>query len=498
MHRALEFIRSDDVPLLARTNYRLERLHMAAWGVFAGLVEGNTSSIVVAKTFNGSPFLVAFVVATPMLANLLSLLWGVFVRGRSRRSVFLLAAGLAIACIASVGLTPQGDGPWAGWLFAGQLALARIFLAGLITVRTSIWGANYPTAARARITGRLQGLRFLVGLVATAAIAALFTRDPDTYRLVYPAIAAVGALSLLPIRRIRVRKERLERRRFRELQVRAGVRPGRGFYTGLAEAAGILRNDREFSRYCTAQYLLGSAALMTDAIITIAVTTRLYTLVADEHAPLSYLNASILLDLVPAAVLLLTIPFWARYFDRVGVLRFRVINSAIWFGSLGLATAALAVLHRDHYAAGWLSMLLLAGSRLLNGAARSGGAIAWNLGHLHFAGRYNADLYMGIHVALTGLRGILMPFVGLWTYEVLDWYSLLIATALALAGLELFRRLAGAQSLASAAVAEPGEAAAVPDADSDIGDPAVDASRMSPHADPPRPPRPAGHGAVHK
>lgn len=444
MPRVFDFLVSDDIPLLARVNYRLERNHVLGWGVVTGLIEGNTASIVVAKTFHASDLLIAVVLATPMLANLLSLAWGVLIRGRPRQRTFVLLAAATLIATMSVAFTPADWQPWGGWLFAAQVALGRTFLAGIVTLRSSMWSINYPTHLRATITGRIQGLRFLSALLATLSIMSLFSHDAALYRWVYPAVGLIGALSLIPAMRMRVRWERRELRAYRA----ARTRQERSFVAGLRESLGILQQDRAFARYCTAQYFLGSANLMLDAVLNIIVTKRLFFSTSGGPQPFDHLSASVVMDLLPNVVMLYFLPITSRQFDRVGVLRFRISNSAVWLASCAAATAAVALFAWNGYAATTAGLVVLGLARLLNGLGRSGGAVAWNLGHLHFARREQADLYMGIHVALTGLRGIIMPFVGLLAYKWLDWGALLIATILALVALEMFRRLAEAQGAA--------------------------------------------------
>ena len=45
--------------------------------------------------------------------------------------------------------------------------------------------------------------------------------------------------------------------------------------------------------------------------------------------------------------------------------------------------------------------------------------MAWRLGHMAFAPKEKDALYMGAHVSLTGLRGMLAPIVGLYLYRVM-------------------------------------------------------------------------------
>jgi len=59
--------------------------------------------------------------------------------------------------------------------------------------------------------------------------------------------------------------------------------------------------------------------------------------------------------------------------------------------------------------------------------ANAGGALAYNLGHLHFAHPDQAEIYMGIHVTLSGLRGLVMPGLGVLLWDWIGWPVWLIA-----------------------------------------------------------------------
>lgn len=450
MRRVLDFLRFDDIPHMARPNYAAELRHMTLWGIFANLVDGSFSSIVVAKTFH-SPVLVPLVWATPMLAHLLSLVWGIVVRGRPKVRTFVVLALCALASAGSIAFTPSDWHPWGGWLFAAQVALARIFLSGLVTVRTSMWKSNYPQSHRARIAGRLQALSALLMLAMGATVSLLFDQHAEYYRLVYPAIAVIGVLSLVPLRGVRIRGEpgELEQHRRRMLDDSGAIAsPGTQFMRSIREAAAILKHDRPFARYCTAQYLLGSANFMVDPVLTLFLTQML---------GLGYFGSYLLMEQIPTILSLVTIRPWAHLFDRVGVLRFRVVNSVYWLASIVLAAAALpllsppiiaqpaALLDTASLSIGTgLPLALLVLGRVANGLGRGGGSIAWNLGHLHFAGEHDAELYMGIHVALTGLRGLIMPFVGTTVYALFGPGVLVVGVGFATAALLAFRRLAGA------------------------------------------------------
>src|SRR5690606_477721 len=75
------------------------------------------------------------------------------------------------------------------------------------------------------------------------------------------------------------------------------------------------------------------------------------------------------------------------------------------------------------------------------GAAMAGGMLAWQLGHHDFAPKERASEYMGVHVTLTGVRGLFGPVLAVSLYNALENYRdhsgayvLVICLSLVLAG----------------------------------------------------------------
>lgn len=434
MRRVFDFLRLDDIPPMTRPNYAAELRQMLLWGVVAGACEGGFASIVAAKTFHASERVTTIVWALPFLMNLLNVLWGLLLRGRSRRGLFVALTCCALAGVASVGLTPM-SATCGAWIFAAQVGLIALFNSGLITLRTTMWRHNYPATHRARIAGRLQTVQRLLMPVAAATLSKLFGWQAWTYQIAYPAIALIGLISLIPMRYYRVRGERGELRRFHEhhaAQPTGTSHPLHRLGHGLSEAVGILRTDRRFAKYMLAQFLLGAANFFTEPLLVVFMTKRF---------DFGHYEAAAITTLTPLIVMLAAIRFWGPLFDRVGLFRFRIYNSLMWVLSyLGVSVAMLLVgvwgLDVLPIAIGIIGL-----SRVFNGLGRSGGVIAWFIGHLHFAREHQTELYMGIHVGLTGLRALVMPFVGLACSDVLGYGSFGLALLLAGSAHVMFRVL---------------------------------------------------------
>ena len=441
---AVDCLRLRRVPFMARRNYILEVQHLLLWGLFAGLVEGTVSAVVVAKTFGGSELLITTVNATPAIANLVSLYWGALIVGRRKLACFMAFGAASLAATLAVAITPQSH--WGGWLFAGQILLSRVFMSGVVTARASLWKSNYPRSHRGRITAGLQVVRTAMSLPVIFGGGLLFDARPEAYHWFYPAIAAAGALGLLVFRKEHVRgeKARLSGRTREDAATLADPAVSEPFslvamvmpWRLLRRMRQTLRDDPKFARYCKAQMCIGVANLLVIPVNTIVMTRQLN---------LSYFAANGLLDGIPRVVILLMLPVWARMFDRVGVLRFRAVNTLCWCGSLALCGAGAWCAERHEAGAmGFfgLSMVAYVLGRLCDGAAQSGGAIAWNIGHLHFVEDDQAELYMGIHVSLTGVRGLVAPFAGVLLYQTAGVAVFVVGFVISVIGWKIFANLA--------------------------------------------------------
>jgi hypothetical protein len=462
---------------LTRHTYRLEMLNMALWGGVAGMLEGGIAAVIVAKTFHGSAFLISVVRATPVVTNMLSIGWGMLAVTRPKIPLLMVACGGAAVAMAGTALVPA-DIAWGGWLFGLQLVLARIFLSGTATVRTAIWKSNYPTRVRGRLAGRLQLQGSLSRLIILYLSSCMLDLDPsrvnlwvpswlaewlhlnvgrdlwrvpdllvrwggpDAYRWLYPALAIMGAVAIVLLRSIRVRGDKaLTRQMAREgelgpIELRTRALEPYSLTAVLTPTeplrrmVQILKRDKAFRVYQIAQMFSGAANLLIDPILVIIFTNQLR---------MSYTHSTAMLDIVPIVLSLFTVTVWAKMYDRWGLPKYRVINGAVWTTRMILTAAAVVctqyLLNVSHGYVLVVGMFCFA--QVLNGIAQGGGGIAWNLGHLHFARTEEAELYMGLHATMTGIRGWL-GFVGAPLYLWAGWPVFAVAAVMSMVGLTLY------------------------------------------------------------
>jgi hypothetical protein len=415
----------------ARAMLRRELLPWALLGLTLGMVEGATAAVLLKHRFQdgADPFAVNLAVGlvsgAPALSNVVSFVWANLAHARARvRLVVGLQAAFAVA-VGVVGLAPAATG---GLLLTlASILAARVLWSGILTIRSSIWIANYPRHLLARCTGRIvvaSSLTMAAGAAATALALGGARLDP---RWLYGGAALAGLAGAWLFRATRVRRE------YQLLDAeQAAVARSDAF--SLRTLLQILREDRDYREYMFWMGLYGGGNLMLTSQLVVVLTERLAMPPGRQIAMLAVL---------PLAALPLFVPMWARLFDGSHVVAYRARQG--W-----VQVAAVAILCGGAFAA--LEWLLWLGAAVL-GVALAGSNLGWSLGHNDFAAPGRAQHYMGVHVTLTGLRGMLAPPLGIAAYQGLEalaagagrWSLLLplAGTAAGAAGFGLMRRRLG-------------------------------------------------------
>jgi hypothetical protein len=421
MYRRLFHFRTRHQPYMVRHSYRHEMRSALTFPLAASLAEGSFTGVIAAKNFDAGVVLVSVITAAPMFGNIMALIWSDLSLGRRKVPLVNLLQGGVCLMIASVALTALLPASVAGWVFALQIIIARILASGIITIRSSIWRANYPRQLRGQLIGRIATVATFVLAFTTFIGSWLLDLDPRAYVYLYPTAALLGAIGIWQFSGIRVRRELLLRRKEVQLfaprpegmsqtdetnvlNAEAGYRPR--FLSLFKEAYAILRRDKKFRDYQRWQMLSGFSFMMFGPSLLYMVSTEMTDPKKD------YLLATAVVQIIPLVMSLLATQAWAPLFDRVHVTTFRVFQSAV------AVAAQFTLFFGAIYGLSYpmMGLAIIAFSQVLVGIANGGGNLAWNLGHNDFAPADQAATYMGVHVMLTGVRGCFAPFVGSWLY----------------------------------------------------------------------------------
>ena len=382
---------------MLRRNYARELSAFAILPLMLGGLQSGTMAVVLKKTFNDVPgldpstldFAVATMGASTALGNLTSGIWASMANGRRKVrfiTALMLTTALTVGLMALVPRTAIG-----AWMLVAMVVIGWTTWSGVITIRTSVWRANYPDADRAKIAGKLATMQAIMLAIAGFVIGASLDVSPNAFRVVFPVLAATGLLGILIFSRVRLRGQN----RVARLERSDHGKPNPSI-NPLATIK-ILRDDPAYAKYMICQFIFGVGNLMIAPTIAI---------ILDNEFSASYLSALLITSIIPPLMMPMAIPLWARFLDRVHVIRYRAVHS--WAFVLASLLMLLGVeLHQF-----WLLML---GSAVL-GIGFAGGMLAWNLGHQHFAPPHLDMQYMSVHVILTGIRGVFAPYLGVFIY----------------------------------------------------------------------------------
>lgn len=376
-----------------------ELLSWSLTAITLAALEGGLLGVIVKNQFNdvASPALVNFAVAivagAPSFANLSSFIVAPLAQGRDK--IVLLSRLMLLMGICLILMSiPATTGPGL-MLFTLLAVVARAAWSGILTVRAAVWRANYQRRWRGRVTARIVQIASLLVALVSALTGLLMDWQGGAWRIVFPLAGLSSIAAFYVYRESRVRRHR------QLLQAERAEDSLRGGRFSLQAMAGVLKGNRDFRNYMLAMMVFGSGNLMIVAMLVVLM---------NDQFTMTRLQQVMITSSIPLLVLCISIAQWAKLLDSQHIFTYRAIHS--WSFVAAHAVFAAAAIVR-------IPELLWPGSIIL-GSAYAGGHLGWNLGHNDFTDDADSSLYMAIHVSLTGLRGLLMPIIGVALIQFLE------------------------------------------------------------------------------
>lgn len=424
--RAVESFHPRRVPALSRANYQRELVASVFFPIALAAVEGSVAAVLVKNAYSGVvgksqlAFAVGIIGSAGELANITSFMWAALAHGRRKVRFIVALQSVVIAMVAVVAGVPRTAGGL--WVLAAAILTARVCMAGVFTLRATVWRVNYDRKQRTRATGKFSTIQVTVIAVVALLVAASQDRSPELFRWMLLAACGLGAVGVASYSRIRVRGSRKLLRRERDGAEQPTLNP--------ASLWRVLREDRNYALFMLCMFVIGTGNIMLTAPLTLTLADQFH---------LDALASMVITSALPYLVFPWLIPFWSRLLSRRHVVRFRVIHS--WVFVVSQAVVLLAAVSNT------LELMYI--SAMFQGIAFAGGSLAWNLGHLDFAPPHRASQYMGVHVTLNGVRGLLAPILAVSLYQALgSWrpggehWVFAFSVVLCIAGALGFGRLA--------------------------------------------------------
>jgi MFS family permease len=374
--------------LVARYTYRLHVQASILEGLFGGLIV--TNDVVMQKSLSATQWQLVLLTMAPNVLYLISP-YSAHQAGRIDRFRLFLAAGLLGRLVLLAMAFVEGPWPYLG-LF-GMQCLMQSFL---IPAQNALFQQNYTAAVRGRLYGRASMYGTLAGGLAAIVSGLVMDHDKDAYRWLYPVAAVAGFAACLAYGRIRLRRSEP-----------APPSPGAdapppGDGSSMPNFFGVLREtlvrDAGFRRFEVGMLTYGLGFMCMQPVF-----ARLF----DRELHMTYSDASLAKGVVTNVAMVVSIGWAGRMLHKIGLERLAAGSYAVLLVFAGLmvfaATSAQAV-------------TLFA----LYGLGMAGVSIIWSMGPIHFAPPGASSRYMGVHLALVGVRALIGSALG---GTVADWFG---------------------------------------------------------------------------
>jgi len=180
------------------TQHARELIAWAFLPMMMGAIEGGVVGVLTKRMFEGVveqtilDWSVASLTAAQGFASISSFLWAAFSHGRHK---IRFITALKIACVILVGavaFVPQ-TGFGLGLLLFCVIG-TRVCYTGIVTLRTTVWQANYPRTSRAFVAGRIATVQALVLATVSFGVGEAMDLNENAIRWVYPVAASFGVL----------------------------------------------------------------------------------------------------------------------------------------------------------------------------------------------------------------------------------------------------------------------------------------------------------------
>jgi len=299
--------------------------------------------------------------------------------GTAARVQFLGGVFLALAALM----------PRSPWMFVAGLSLGLFCFSMQIPLLTQIWRLNYPEAARGRLFS-------IAGVVRAAAAMGfgffggwLIGQDLGHYRWLLWIFAACAFISGHLTRRLPSVV----------WSAREDTPPG------LWAALRWVKKDRDFRTLLISWMMMGIGNLVAACLFVEYLANPVHGINLPGR------DVAWITGVVPVLFRMLCAYPWGVIYDKMGLFKVRAVLNLIF-------AAGILVFYLGENMFCWtLGMALW-------GVANAGGNVTWGLWVTKLAPEHAVAEYMSVHSFLTGLRGVLAPYLAFAALGVMSFQTL--------------------------------------------------------------------------
>ncbi len=333
------------------------------------------------KTLHGANWQVWILVSLWPVANLTSVYFaGKAERGRGLKPYLVAAALLGRLPLALMALASSIP------VFLALHALYSLSFAVAKPAQTAILQANYREGRRGELFGWAWTVTVALGGLGSLGVGVLLDRFPGIYHLLLPLEGVMGACYCLTLAAIPLASR----------PAPPSCQSSGGFREATARTIRVFKENPSYFRFQVNFMIYGLAFMVVLPAVPVLATREL---------GLDYTSFALARGILGPGIALLCMPWFGRMMDRIGPLR----ASALAFAVFGFYPFFLGL-------SPWLGVpfhsFWFFGGFVFYGIAMGGLMVIWHMGSIYYAPPGMTATYQGIHVTMTGLRGLVGPLAG--------------------------------------------------------------------------------------
>ncbi len=361
-----EMFFSNRVPPQFRQAYKKDAISGTLSAAMIGL-SGPFVAVIARDKLHASDFEIALLAMSGVAGHLFAISWAKMLEGRPKMPFAVTAFSIARAPLLLAFLARTH------WSFVGLFIVANLLASAASPAYSALMKEIYPDGDRARIMGYVRTVNW-VALIAATAIAT-WLLGVIGYQYVFPVAGAIGIAGALVFGKIPSKD--------------ASGDPDISHIQFLRDSFAVLRDDRPYLWFCAGVFVFGFANFIAVPVWTIYQVDALG--VGTEWAGIY----SVAVQLAT----MISFLYWGSYVDKAPVEK-----------SIMMQTMITIIVPVVYCLSSKPWMLLPA--MLAWGVVCAGTELSYMRGVLHFAPAKRVAQYQGLFMLLTGVRGIVGPYLG--------------------------------------------------------------------------------------
>jgi len=362
-----------------RTTIRLFLLY----GIFNGIMNSGIflMDVIAKKTLHASNLIITFLEMAWPIANVFSIFWGNYMEGReNKKPLFFITAFIGRLSMFLIFFihTPLP------YLFLFLLFFS--FNAFLIPVQNTILQSNIKERNRGFMFGIYMSIMGLFTLISSIIFGKLLDINQFFYKPILALCGTSGFFAVLILSKIKISHiiPKKERNKYPII------------ISAIINTIHIFKRDKNFFIYEIAFFIYGTAFLMITPVIPHYLVNKL---------GMSYFQISFAKVFLAQLLVVLLAPIAGKFHDRINPALFCFFTYLILtFYPITLGAASIQHIFSP--------IIIVYIGYIIFSFGMSGINISWYMGTIYFSKDIDAAVLQSIHLTMTGIRGLIAPFIG--------------------------------------------------------------------------------------